>query len=106
MKKDEKKVSESFNKRMKLINIVDMENQVVYEFEDSKGDYGVHYQVKPEYIKDQTAMKMAKQFLTKMKGAKPGYEYLCICKCRMVQEDGYDNAVAYMNVDRVLWRAR
>ena len=105
MKKDEKKVSESFNKRMKLINIVDMENQVVYEFEDSKGDYGVHYQVKPEYIKDQTAMKMAKQFLTKMKGAKPGYEYLCICKCRMVQEDGYENAVAYMNVDRVLWRA-
>lgn len=106
MKKDEKKVSESFTKRMKLTNIVDMENQIVYEFEDSKGDYGVHYQVKPEYIKDETAKRMAKQFISKMKGAKPGYTYLCICKCRLVQENGFDNAVAYMNVDRICWRAR
>lgn len=105
MKKDEKKVSKSFNKIMKLINIVEMDNQTVYEFEDSKGNYGVHYQIHPEYIKDKTAKRMASQFLTKMKGAKPGYEYLCICKCRMVQEEGYDNAVAYMNVDRVCWRA-
>lgn len=105
MKKDEKKVSKSFTKKMKLVNIVDMENQIVYEFNDSKGDYGVHYQIKPEYIKDETSAKMAKQFLTKMKGAKPGYEYLCICKCRLVQEEGYDNSVAYMNVDRVCWRA-
>lgn len=106
MRKDEKKVSESFTKRMKLINIVEMDDRLVYEFEDSKGEYGVHYQIKPEYIKDQTAMKMAKQFLTKMKGAKPGNVYLCVCKCRMVQESGYDNAVAYMNVDRICWRAR
>ena len=105
MKKDEKKVSESFTKRMKLTNIVDMENQIVYEFEDMKGDYGVHYQIKPEYLKNDAAKKMAKQFLTKMKGAKPGYVYLCVCKCRMVQEEGYDNAVAYLNVDRVLWKA-
>lgn len=105
MKKDELRVSKSFTKRMKLINIVEMESQTVYEFEDSKGDYGIHYQVHPEYIKDKAAKRMAIQFLTKMKGAKPGNVYLCICKCRMVQEEDYDNAVAYLNVDRVCWRA-
>ena len=105
MKKDEKRTSKSFTKKMKLINIVDIENQIVYEFEDSKGDYGVHYQIKPEYLKDETSAKMARAFLAKMKGAKPGYEYLCICKCRMVQEPGYDKAVAYMNVYRICWRA-
>lgn len=105
MKKDEKKVSESFTKRMKLTNIVDMDDRIVYEFEDMKGEYGVHYQIKPEYLKDDVSIKMARQYLSKMKGAKPGYTYLCVCKCRMVQEEGYDNAVAYMNVDRVCWRA-
>lgn len=105
MKKDEKKVSESFTKRMKLTNIVDMENQIVYEFEDMKGEYGVHYQIRGDYLKDSTSVKMANQFISKMKGAKPGYVYLCICKYRMVQEEGYDKAVIYLNVDRVLWRA-
>ena len=106
MRKDEKRVSDSFTKRMKLINIVEMENQVVYEFEDMKGEYGVHYQIKPEYIKDKTAKRMASQFISKMKAAKPGHIYLCVCKCRLIQEDGYENAVAYFNIDRVLWRAR
>lgn len=103
-RKDEVRVSENFTKYMRYINSYEDGKYKVYEFEDESGNLGIHYQLRPDLLKDKKAATMAKLFNTKMGKIKCGDICLVICKCREVLEEGYDQSAFYLNVDKVIRR--
>jgi hypothetical protein len=103
MKKDEIRTSELFAKYMKYLNTFEDGKYTVYEFEDESGNLAVHYQVRPELIADKKAATLAKLFNTRMSKIKIGEICLTLCKCREIQEEGYNQSAYYLNVDRVIY---
>lgn len=102
MRKDEVRKSELFTKYMKFINMYEDGKYTAYEFEDKSGNLGIHYQLKPELLTDKKAIAMARLFNTKMSKVSIGDICLVVACCREIQEDGYDQSVMYLNVDRIL----
>lgn len=101
-RKDEVRVSENFTKLMRYINSYEDGNYIAYEFEDQSGNIAIHYQIRPELLTDKKQIGLARLFNTKMSKIKVGDICLVICKCRQIQEEGYDQSVMYLNVDRIL----
>lgn len=103
-RKDEVKVSENFTKYMKFINSYEDGKYTAYEFQDQSGNMGIHYQIKPELLTDKKQIGLARLFNTKMSKLNIGDIAIVICKAREIHEEGYDNSVFYLNVDKVIRR--
>ena len=101
-RKDEVRISKSFNKFMKYVNTYEDGKYFVYEFEDQSGNLAIHYQLRPELIEDRKAATMARLFNTKMAKIKIGEICLAKCICREILEEDWTESKYYFNVDAIL----
>ena len=101
-RKDEVRKSELFTKYMRYINTYEDGKYKVYEFEDESGNIGIHYQLRPELLKDKKAITMARLWQTKVSKLHIGDIAIVKCVCREIHEEQYNNSVFYLNVDSIL----
>lgn len=74
MKADENKVSKKFKITLTWVSVEDLEDGTkVYRFTDEKTNEGyVHFQIKPSKCANPASAKMAKAFISKIRGYNVG----------------------------------
>lgn len=101
-RKDEVRVSRPIVKYMQYTSSTDCGKYILYEFTDESGNVGLHYQLKLELLEDKKQIGQARLWQTKVSKLHVGDIAIVMCVCRQIQEEGYDQSVMYLNVDRIL----
>ncbi|MEE1126059.1 MAG: hypothetical protein U0L18_09040 [Acutalibacteraceae bacterium] len=102
MRKDELQVSKPILKYMMYSNSYEDGRYTCYEFIDEGGNVGLHYQIRPELLEDKKQIGQARLWQTKISKLKKGDIAIVMCRCREIQEEGYNQSVMYLNIDRIL----
>ena len=102
MKKDEIRISDTFTKYMRYLGSYEDGRYICYQFEDESSNVALHYQIKPELLIDKRQIGQARLWQTKISKLKKGDIAIVMCRCREIQEEGYNQSVMYLNVDRIL----
>lgn len=102
MKSDEVRTSDNIVKYMKYLGSYEDGRYVCYQFEDESENVALHYQIRPELLEDKKQITLARLFNTKVSKLNIGDIAIVVCKCRLIKEEGYDQSVMYLNVDKII----